>query len=101
MVGEAADARQGLEFARPLHADVITRDIRMPGGSGLNLIPQIKELEPSPTVVVLTNYPSSAYRKRATEAGADFFFDKSTEFHKVLDVLRNGGTQRHCDEGWS
>ena len=58
VVGEAADARQGLEFARTLHPE--------------------------------TNYPYSAYRKRAAEAGSDFFFDKSTEFHKVLMALRNG-----------
>ena len=40
--------------------------------------------------MVLTNYPYAAYRKRATEAGADFLFDKSTEFDKVLMALRNG-----------
>lgn len=35
------------------------------------------------------------------EARAHFFFDKSREFHKVLEVLRNGRTQRRCHEGWS
>ena len=94
VVGEAADARQGLELARTLHPDLVTLDLRMPGGSGLNVIKQIKQLEPSPIVVVLTNYAHAAYRRRATEAGADFFFDKSSEFNKALDVFRYGGTQR-------
>ncbi len=90
IVGEAADAAEGLELARKLRPDVVTLDIRMPGGSGLTVIGQIKQVEPSPIVMVLTNYPYPTYRKRAMEAGADFFFDKSTEFHKVLVALRNG-----------
>ncbi len=56
----------------------------------MDLIPRLKELEPPPIVVVLTNYPYPAYRQRAAEAGSDFFFDKSTEFHKVLTALTNG-----------
>ncbi len=96
VVGEAADARQGLELARTLRPDLVTLDLRMPGGSGLNVIKQIKQLEPSPIVVVLTNYPHAAYRKRAAEAGADFFFDKSSEFQQALDVFKNGGMQ--CDD---
>ncbi len=99
VVGEAADARQGLELARTLHPDLVTLDLRMPGGSGLNVIQQMKQLEPSPIVIVLTNYPHAAYRQRATEAGADFFFDKSSEFNKALDVFKNEGTQRDLYPG--
>ncbi len=99
VVGEAADAQQGLELARTLHPDLVTLDLRMPGGSGLNVIKQIKQLEPSPIVMVLTNYSHAAYRKRAAEAGADFFFDKSTECNKALDVFKNGGTQRDLYPG--
>jgi DNA-binding NarL/FixJ family response regulator len=99
VVGEAADAQQGLELARTLHPDLVTLDLRMPGGSGLNVIKQIKQLEPSPIVMVLTNYAHPAYRKRAAEAGADFFFDKSSEFQQALDVFRNGGTQLNDHSG--
>jgi DNA-binding NarL/FixJ family response regulator len=99
VVGEAADAQQGLELARTLHPDLVTLDLRMPGGSGLNVIKQMKQLEPSPTVIVLTNYAHAAYRKRAAEAGADFFFDKSSEFQQALDVFRNGGTQLNDHPG--
>ena len=56
----------------------------------MDSIPRLKELKPPPIVVVLTNYPYPAYRRRAAEAGSDFFFDKSTEFQKVLTELVNG-----------
>lgn len=88
VVGQATDAREGLKLAAGLHPNLVTLDIRMPGGSGLDVIEQLKQLEPSPIVMVLTNYPYPAYRKRAAEVGADFFFDKSTEFHEALAALK-------------
>ena len=36
---------------------------------------------------MLTNYPYPQYRKKCIEAGAECFFDKSTEFHGVTEVL--------------
>jgi hypothetical protein len=36
---------------------------------------------------MLSNYPHPENRKTCLEGGADFFFDKSTEFRKVLLVL--------------
>jgi len=35
----------------------------------------------------LTNYPYSIIRRRCFELGADYFFDKSTEFDQVLKVF--------------
>jgi hypothetical protein len=37
---------------------------------------------------MLTNYPYPQYRKKCKDAGADFFFDKSTEFDKITEVLK-------------
>ncbi len=39
-------------------------------------------------LIVLTNYPYIAYRRRCISLGADHFFDKSTQFDRVLQVLR-------------
>ena len=39
------------------------------------------------TIIVVTNYPSDDYRTASRECGADHFFDKASEFHKVREVL--------------
>jgi DNA-binding NarL/FixJ family response regulator len=39
-------------------------------------------------VIMLTNYPYPQYRKKCADAGADFFFDKSTEFDKIAEVFK-------------
>lgn len=90
VVGQARGASAALELARQLNPDVVTLDPHMQGRGGLPLIEELKALEPPPTIMVLTSFPYSAYRTRAKQAGADFFFDKSTEFHKVLAILANG-----------
>jgi CheY-like chemotaxis protein len=37
---------------------------------------------------MLTNYAQDEYRKKCFEEGADFFFDKSIEFDRVIDVIQ-------------
>jgi hypothetical protein len=36
---------------------------------------------------MLTNFAHEQYRQKCLQLGADYFFDKSTEFEKVLSVL--------------
>jgi two-component system OmpR family response regulator len=47
----------------------------------------VKKEKRSLLVVVLTNLSDSQYRRKCLDAGADFFFDKSSEFNKVIQVL--------------
>ena len=69
--------------------DAVILDIQLRRGSGLNVLRRLPSLLlPSrPLVIVLTNYPESEYRRRATQAGCDFFFDKASEFDRVREVL--------------
>jgi DNA-binding NarL/FixJ family response regulator len=48
----------------------------------------MKQDKVSSTVIVLTNFAYPQYRKRCLQNGAEFFFDKSTEFEKVGEVLQ-------------
>ncbi|MGD2135908.1 MAG: response regulator transcription factor [Gemmatimonadales bacterium] len=94
VIAEAADGVQGLDLAVRETPDVVIADVRMPGMSGIDLLRELKTRPDPPTVVMLTNYPYPAYRKRCRELGADHFFDKSTEFEAALHVLR-GMTGTH------
>lgn len=96
VVAEAVDGRQGLDLAIQHAPDVVILDVRMPGMSGIDLLRELKQRPDPPVVVMLTNYPYPAYRKRCRELGADHFFDKSTEFEAALSVLQALGTQREA-----
>ncbi len=83
IVGQAASVPEAIETIRRLMPDTVILDIRMPGGTGLDVLRDIKQLDPAPLVIVLTNYAAPAYREKCRQAGADFFFDKSTEFDRI------------------
>jgi DNA-binding NarL/FixJ family response regulator len=87
VVGQAGTLRGAVQRVRLLQPTVVILDIRVAGSSSLDALVAIKQLTPSPIVIVLTNYAYPAYRTRYLEAGADFFFDKSTEMDKVLAVF--------------
>ncbi|MFW6057167.1 MAG: response regulator [Chloroflexota bacterium] len=87
VVGTADNAEAGIAGIAELKPDAAILDIRMPEGSGISVLEAIKLQENSPVVIMLTNYPYPQYRRRCLDAGADYFFDKSSEFHKVTDVL--------------
>ena len=89
LIGRAMNATEAKEGIGKLKPDVVILDIQMPGGSGIDVLVDVKKDAGAPKVVILTNYPYPQYRKRCLEAGADFFFDKSTEFDRLPDALRN------------
>ena len=88
IIGEAQDASEAMSLTQKLKPDVVILDIRMPRGNGISLLCNIKKQKPAPLVIMLTNYPYPQYRKKCMKEGADFFFDKSGEFLKVMEVLK-------------
>ncbi len=92
IVGQAQDVQGAIEAIRRTKPEVVILDIRMPGGSGIDVLQSIKKIAPSPVIIMLTNYPYPQYRKKCMDAGADFFFDKSNEFVRIPEVLRQLGS---------
>jgi DNA-binding NarL/FixJ family response regulator len=63
-------------------------DIQLPDGSGIDILEKIKLESPFTKIIMLTNYPSLPFKNKCVKAGADYFFDKSTEFEKVFEILK-------------
>jgi DNA-binding NarL/FixJ family response regulator len=89
VVGQAEDAIEARNLAEKLRPDVAILDLRMPMGSGADVLCDIKKLDPTPKVIMLTNYPHPENRKKCIDGGADYFFDKSIEFQSVVSVLKD------------
>lgn len=88
VVGQALDVAGAIESFHVLKPDVVILDISMPGGSGIDVLMHIKKVSPETIVIVFTNFPYPNYRKKCMEEGADYFLEKSTEFEKLEDILR-------------
>ena len=88
VIGQAENAQNAINSIRILKPDVTILDIRMPGGNGFEVLENIKKDKWHPLMIVLTSYPYPQYKKKCLDSGADYFFDKSTEFQKVIEVLK-------------
>lgn len=100
VVGIADDAPGAIASVARLRPDLVVLDIRIPGGSGFEVLEQVRRGGPSTVVIMLTNYAYPEYRQRCLAAGADFFFDKSTEFDRIPELVEglvrdNGNTVDH------
>jgi DNA-binding NarL/FixJ family response regulator len=87
LVSQVGNAREAIEAIQRLKPDVAILDIRMPGDSGLQVLEVVKTDKAAPVVIVLTAFPYPQYRRKCLEAGAEYFFDKSSEFDRVAKVL--------------
>jgi DNA-binding NarL/FixJ family response regulator len=86
--GETDDAPlavQGILAAKP---DVAIVDISLKHGSGLELIKNLKALQPDLAVIVLSMHDERLYAERALRAGARGYIMKSETAQKVILAIR-------------
>lgn|SRR5215510_7578175 len=95
VIGEADDRDQAIIEVTKLKPQVVILDIQLRQGNGIEVLTQIKKGQPSPTVIILTNYPYPQFREECMSTGADYFFCKATEFIKAKEVVRLLASQLH------
>jgi DNA-binding NarL/FixJ family response regulator len=89
LVGQAETVAESLVALRKLAPDIIILDLHLPDGDGFEILKVVKTFFPHIRVIVLTNYPFPQHKTKALASGAEYFFDKSLEFEKVIDVLKD------------
>jgi DNA-binding NarL/FixJ family response regulator len=91
MIGFAATEAEAVRQLRAQSVDVAIVDLRLKEGSGIGVIESIRALHAKapPTIIVLTNYAFPEFETACRERGADYFFDKSTQFGAVKLLLQS------------
>jgi len=87
-IDEAADGADAMAAALRSQPHVVLLDLRMPRVNGLDVLGDLKRSASSPVVIVLTNHATAAYRERCLTAGATEFLDKTRDFERIPDLLR-------------
>jgi two-component system, NarL family, response regulator DevR len=90
VVGFAQSADEAIESINRLKPDVVITDIQLKQGSGIDVVRQMRAhpYDPRPRIFVLTNYAFPEYRYQCSVAGADDFFDKSSEYDRFLSHMQ-------------
>jgi two-component system response regulator RegA len=96
---EARTKEECLNFATSVSPDLVLLDLKMPNISGLDLIQDIKHIDTTISVVMLTGYGSIPTAMQALKLGADHYLAKPADAEQILDAyaeLKNDATARHA-----
>jgi DNA-binding NarL/FixJ family response regulator len=88
IVGEADSGAAALEQVRQQTPDVTLLDIRMPDESGLEVLRQIRQIQPGARVLMLTSFDDDEYVMGALRAGAQGFILKSVSDEMLVNAIR-------------
>lgn len=81
---EAENGIQALETFRKEPCDLVISDLKMPGMGGLEFLSQIKELNPSIPVIIMTGYPTIDIAVSSIKQGAFDFLTKPFTIENLI-----------------
>jgi DNA-binding NarL/FixJ family response regulator len=84
VVGFATSSSQAIVGIAETVPDIVTLDIHLENSSGIDVLAGIRELYPALKILVLTNNADPIYKSRIIAEGADYFFDKASEFDAAI-----------------
>ncbi len=88
IVGEATNGGELLDLLDREPADVLCLDINLPGRSGLEILPEIKERFPRIPVLIVTQYKEQQMAVRAIKAGAAGYLNKDAAPLELVEAIR-------------
>lgn len=82
--GEARTGQETLELVRRQVWDIVLLDITLPDRNGIEVLKEIRELDPKLPVLILTMHPEEAFGLRALKAGAAGYLTKNTDPKEII-----------------
>ena len=83
------DGEKGLKLYQEKNPDIVLADISMPNMNGLDMISNIKKLNPNQKIALLTGYNSITYLNKAINIGVDKYILKPIQPKQMLDALED------------
>jgi DNA-binding NarL/FixJ family response regulator len=89
VVGEAANVAEALAAVEQSKPDVVTMDVRLPDGNGIDTVRSLRAAHPQLGIVVLTMYAGDDHLLGALDAGASAFVAKDAPADDVVAAARH------------
>ena len=87
-VAEAGSGAAGIDAFRAARADLVLKDLRMPGASGMSVLETLQQEAPDVPVVVITAYGSGDTAREALQKGAYDFISKPFDLETIELTIR-------------
>src|ERR1700733_12811054 len=86
------------KFPDPQRMDALMFDVRLPDGSGIDLVRGLQQMEATAPAIMISGHATIADAVEATRAGAFDFLEKPLSRERVLVALKNATTQTNLRE---
>jgi DNA-binding NtrC family response regulator len=97
-VETAANGAQGLSKLGDRPIDLVLLDLALPDRNGLELLPEIRAIDPQISVIMITAYGTVEDAVRAMQSGAANFLQKPWDNEKLLADVRSVVARRRAEE---
>lgn len=87
--GECGTLSDALEAVEDLQPDIVLLDIKLPDGDGVIGCKEIKKINPSSKVIILTAYGEDSLISEVIKAGADGYLLKNIDSKKIVSSIRD------------
>lgn len=89
----AGTCDEAVEVFKTDPTDLAVVDLRMPGRTGLTVIPDLKAIRPDVQVLILSGFGSIATAIDAIRLGAVNFLPKPADADDILNAFKRGGSE--------
>jgi DNA-binding NtrC family response regulator len=97
-VDSAPDGEAGLAKLGERPFDLVLLDLALPDRNGIELLPEIRGLDPQLSIIMITAYGTVEDAVRAMQAGATNFLQKPWDNEKLLADVRAAVARRRAEE---
>lgn len=87
-IHEAGDGEEAVRVFSEKRPEVVLLDINMPGTTGIQALPRIREIDPEAVVVMLTGHASRHLVEDSLKAGASHYIRKDTPQQEISRMLK-------------
>jgi DNA-binding response OmpR family regulator len=81
-------AEEALFIGTSQPLDLVVLDIRLPGMSGLDMLPRLRKRKPETKIILVTGVDDERIRQQIAEANVDAFFFKPLDISAFLDAVK-------------
>ncbi|CAH8247544.1 response regulator [Paenibacillus melissococcoides] len=92
---QASNGKVALNIVREESPDIVLLDMKIPGMDGLEILKQIKKMEPQMKVIMMTAYGELDMIKEATDLGAIMHFTKPFDIDEMRVAVNMTLQQDH------